>query len=90
MNFIKYSILRLALSVAAFFASYYVGVGFVLAIIFGALIGFAISYLAFPRLHTAAAADFNRLIRRKPKKAEADKDQAYEDQLDETQRAQEA
>ena len=43
MNFLKYSLLRLLFSAAAFFASYYFGVGFILAIIFGALIiGFLI------------------------------------------------
>ncbi|WP_237189757.1 DUF4229 domain-containing protein [Rothia nasimurium] len=87
MNFLKYSLLRLALSAAAFFASYYVGAGLILSIICGALIGFAICYLAFPRLHDAAAADFNRLIRRKkPKATPADEDSAYEDALDEASR----
>lgn len=89
MNFLKYSLLRLLFSAAAFFASYYFGVGFILAIIFGALIGFAICYLAFPRLHDAAAADFNRMIRRKnkPKKTSVeDENQAIEDELDEAAR----
>ncbi|ORC24307.1 MULTISPECIES: DUF4229 domain-containing protein [Rothia] len=87
MNFLKYSLLRLLFSAAAFFASYYVGVGFILAIIFGAIIGFAVCYLAFPRLHDAAAADFNRIIRRKNKPRAAAEDEAVEDALDEQNRA---
>ncbi|MGV3102703.1 DUF4229 domain-containing protein [Rothia sp. 32237D007AR] len=88
MNFLKYSLLRLLISAAAFFASYYFGVGFILAIIFGAIIGFAICYLAFPRLHDAAATDFNRMIYRKKKPTtslEAE-NQALEDELDEAAR----
>ncbi|MDY3048943.1 MAG: hypothetical protein SOR40_04120 [Rothia sp. (in: high G+C Gram-positive bacteria)] len=86
MNFFKYSSLRLAFSAAAFFASYYLGVGLILAIIFGALIGFAVCYLAFPRLHDAAAADFNRLLKPKKKQSLEEENQALEDQLDEENR----
>ncbi|WP_421083315.1 hypothetical protein [Rothia nasimurium] len=89
MNFLKYSLLRLLFSAAAFFASYYFGAGLILSIICGAVIGFAVCYLAFPRLHDAAAADFNRIIRRKqPKATAADADAAYEDTLDESARRQ--
>lgn len=88
VNFLKYSLLRLLISALAFFLAYYFGAGFILSVICGALIGFAISYLAFPHLHTAAAADFNRLVRRKsgtktPKTAE---DEAIEDAYDESAR----
>lgn len=87
MNFLKYSLLRLLLSAAAFFASYYFGVGFILSIIFGAIIGFAVCYLAFPRLHNAAASDFNRIIRRPNKPRATDKDEDLEDRLDEQHRS---
>lgn len=75
--------------VLAFLGSYYIGVGLYLSAICGVIIGFAICYLAFPRLHDAAAHDFNRLFRRKPRgeKAVAEEDQAIEDEIDEATRS---
>lgn len=89
MNFLKYSLLRLSLVALAFFASYYIGVGLYLSAICGVIIGFAVCYLAFPRLHNAAAGDFNRLLKRKPpqKAAVAEEDQSIEDEIDEAARS---
>ncbi|MFW0112364.1 hypothetical protein ACN082_02145 [Rothia sp. CCM 9417] len=89
MNFFKYSLLRLSLAALAFFAAYYIGAGLYLSAICGVIIGFAICYLAFPRLHVAAAGDFNRLLKRKPREKTtiAEEDQAVEDQIDEANRS---
>ncbi|MDO4898196.1 MAG: DUF4229 domain-containing protein [Rothia sp. (in: high G+C Gram-positive bacteria)] len=89
MNFLKYSLLRLAIAVIAFYAAYYFGAGLMISIICGALIGFAISYLAFPKLHLAAAADFNGWFKRRPAKSRIEEEnQAFEDRLDEEARQQ--
>lgn len=89
MNFLKYSLLRLMLAAAAFYAAYYFGAGLYFAIIGGAIIGFAISYLAFPKLHLAAAADFNGWFKSRPAKSKVEEeDQAFEDALDEDARKQ--
>lgn len=85
----KYSLLRLSLAALAFFAAYYIGVGIYLSAICGVIIGFAVCYLAFPRLHSAAAGDFNRLLKRKPREkvSVAEEDQAIEDEIDEAARS---
>lgn len=82
MNLLKYSLLRLVLIALAFFVCYYFGVGLILSIIFAAIIGFAVAYLAFPKLNDAAAADFNAMLKRrssKKKKTVEDENQAFED-----------
>lgn len=82
MNLLKYSLLRLTLMVAAFYACLFVNVNIIFSIIFAAIIGFAIAYLAFPRLHTAASADLRNLFRRKPgtkKKSLEEENQEIED-----------
>lgn len=87
MNFFKYSLLRLLLSALAFYAAYYFGAGIYLAIICGFIIGFALCYLLFPKLHVAAAADFNGWFKRRPRDSKlAAEDQDYEDKLDEATR----
>ena len=67
MNFLKYSLLRFALLVLAFLLSMWLGVGLVLSGIAAVAISFAVSYLFFPRLHTAAGEDFHRWSARTPK-----------------------
>lgn len=89
MNFLKYTLIRLALATAAFFVAYYFGAGLYLSILGGAIIGFAVSYLAFPKLHLAAAKDFNGWFKRRPAKNKVEEEnQAFEDELDEGTRKQ--
>lgn len=87
MNFFKYTLLRLLVAAIAFFAAYYFGAGLYLSIICGFIIGFAVCFLAFPKLHLAAAADFNGWFKRRPRDSKlAAEDQNYEDALDEATR----
>ena len=60
MNFLKYSLLRFALLVLAFLLSMWLGVGLVLSGVAAVVISFAVSYLFFPRLHSAAGEEFHR------------------------------
>lgn len=66
----------------AFVVCYYLGVSVILSVLFAAIIAFAIGYLAFPRMNDAAAADFNRLLKRRSaraKKSVEEENQAFED-----------
>ncbi|MDO4916417.1 MAG: DUF4229 domain-containing protein [Rothia sp. (in: high G+C Gram-positive bacteria)] len=91
MNFLKYSILRLLLLVIAFYVCYWLNVGLILSGIFAVLIAFAISYLAFPRLHVAAGEDLQRWFGKRKKnrnKVAASEDTAVEDDFADQQRHQ--
>ena len=81
MNFLKYSLLRFALLVPVFLLCLWLGVGLVLSVIAAVVVSFAVSYLFFPRLHTAAGEEFHRWIARapKPRNRVALEDQAVED-----------
>lgn len=94
MNFLKYSLLRIGLMVSVFFLCLWLKVGLVLAGIFAVLIAFAVSYLAFPRLHVAAGQDmqrfFSRRSRNKPiTKTALEEDADIEDEYAENKRRQE-
>jgi len=54
--FLKYSLIRLALFVPLLVLFYFLGVGWILAVIFAGLIAFAISYLFFQKQRDAATA----------------------------------
>ncbi|MEJ1112765.1 DUF4229 domain-containing protein [Paenarthrobacter sp. CCNWLY172] len=54
--FLKYSLIRLALFVPLFVLFAFLGVGWILAVIFAGLIAFAISYLFFQKQRDAATA----------------------------------
>ncbi|MCP1415270.1 hypothetical protein J3D46_004536 [Paenarthrobacter sp. A20] len=56
MAFLKYSLIRLALFVPLFVLFAFLGVGWILAVIFAGLIAFAISYLFFQKQRDAATA----------------------------------
>jgi hypothetical protein len=81
VNFLKYSLLRFALLVLAFLLSMWLGVGLVLSGVAAVAISFAVSYLFFPRLHTAAGEEFHRWFSRvpKPRNRVALEDQEVED-----------
>lgn len=67
VNFLKYSLLRLAVLVLAFLLSMWLGVGLVLSGIAAVAISFAVSYLFFPRLHAAAGEELHRWAARAPR-----------------------
>jgi hypothetical protein len=81
VDFLKYSLLRLLLLVLAFALCTALDVGLVLSGVAAVAVSFAVSYLFFPRLHTAAGAEFHRWISRAPRPAHrvALEDQAIED-----------
>jgi hypothetical protein len=81
VNFLKYSLLRLVVLVLAFLLCLWLGVGIVLSGIAAVAISFAVSYLFFPRLHTAAGEEFHRWTARapRPQNRVALEDQAVED-----------
>lgn len=81
MNFLKYSLLRFALLVLAFLLSMWLGVGLVLSGVAAVVISFAVSYLFFPRLHSAAGEEFHRWFAQapKPRNRVALEDQEVED-----------
>ncbi|MGO4145501.1 DUF4229 domain-containing protein [Paenarthrobacter sp. YAF11_1] len=54
--FLKYSLIRVALFVPLFVLFAFLGVGWILAVIFAGLIAFAISYLFFQKQRDAATA----------------------------------
>ncbi len=54
--FLKYSLIRLALFVPLFVLFAFLGVGWILAVVFAGLIAFAISYLFFQKQRDAATA----------------------------------
>ncbi len=71
VNFLKYSLIRLGLIVVVFLLCTLIGIGPFLAGIFAVLIGLAVGYLAFPRLHTAAGQEFAAFFRRRRTRSEA-------------------
>lgn len=81
MNFLKYTLLRFAVLVLAFLVCMAVGVGLVLSGMAAVAISFAVSYLFFPRLHTAAGEDLHRWVARspRPRNRRAMEDQEIED-----------
>lgn len=81
MNFLKYSLLRLAILVVVFVVCLYVGAGLILSGIAAVVAAFAVCYLFFPKLHLAASQDFHRWIDRspRPKNRVALEDEAIED-----------
>ncbi|MCP3425039.1 DUF4229 domain-containing protein [Rothia sp. AR01] len=64
MSFLYYTLVRFGIMAVVFCACAWFGTGLVLAGVFAVIIGFAVSYLAFPRLHAAAGRDFARLWHR--------------------------
>lgn len=87
MKFLYYTLIRLGLLLVVFYLCWRLGTGLVLAGVFGVLISFAVAYLAFPRLHTAAGEDMARLVRRRPRRENtvAREDAAAEDDYVEDQ-----
>lgn len=81
MSFLKYTLLRFALLVLAFLLCMWLGAGLILSGVAAVVVSFAVSYLFFPRLHTAAGEEFHRWIARapKPRNRVALEDQAVED-----------
>lgn len=90
VNFLKYSLVRVGLMVLAFMLCRLVDVNVILSALFAVLIAFAISYLAFPRLHDAASDDIHRIFRRrnsaKPSESQRVQDTAEEDAYADKQR----
>ena len=66
MNFLKYSLFRFTVLVLAFLLSMWLGVGLVLSGLAAVAISFAVSYLFFPRLHTAAGEELRGWFVRSP------------------------
>ncbi len=89
VKFLYYSLVRLAIMVIVFVVCALLHTGLVLAAVFAILIGFAVGYLAFPKLHAAATRDLMRawssLRGRKKTTAQdetaADEDEYVEEQL---------
>jgi hypothetical protein len=81
VNFLKYSLLRLAVLVLVFLVCTALDVGLILSGIAAVAVSFAVSYLFFPRLHAAAGEEFRRWTARAPKPSNrvALEDQAVED-----------
>ena len=81
MNFLKYSLLRLAILLAVFVLCMAVGGGLVLSGVAAVVAAFAICYIFFPTLHLAASQDFHRWIDRspRPQNRRALEDQEIED-----------
>lgn len=67
MNFLKYSLLRLAILITVFVVCMAVGGGLILSGVAAVVAAFAICYIFFPKLHLAASQDFHRWIDRSPK-----------------------
>ncbi|MDO4253887.1 MAG: DUF4229 domain-containing protein [Kocuria sp.] len=67
MNFLKYSALRLGLLIVVFVLGLWLRLGIVFAGATSIVIAFAICYIFFPRLHTAAGQDLRRWVSRSPK-----------------------
>ncbi|WP_030015185.1 MULTISPECIES: DUF4229 domain-containing protein [Micrococcales] len=83
MKFLYYSLIRLALMVIVFVVCALLHTGLVLAAVFAILIGFAVGYLAFPKLHADASRDFMRFwgkLRGKKKSTVVDETAEDEDQ----------
>jgi hypothetical protein len=67
VNFLKYSLLRFGLLVLVFLLSTWLGAGLILSGIAAVAASFAVSYLFFPRLHTAAGEELRRWVARSPR-----------------------
>lgn len=83
MKFLYYSLIRLAIMVVVFVVCALLHTGLVLAAVFAVLIGFAVGYLAFPKLHAQASRDFLRFwgkLRGKKKTTAVDETVEDEDQ----------
>ncbi len=82
--FLKYSLIRLALFVPLFVLFAFLGVGWILAVVFAGLIAFAISYLFFQKQRDAATASIRERFsgRAKPIRTAGEvEDAAAEDSL---------
>ena len=81
MSFLKYTLLRFVLLVLTFLVCLWLGVGLVLSGVAAVAVSFAVSYLFFPGLHTAAGEEFHRWTSRspRPRNRVALEDQAVED-----------
>jgi hypothetical protein len=66
VSFLKYSLFRFAVLVLVFLLSMWLGVGLVLSGLAAVAISFAVSYLFFPRLRTAAGAELRGWLARSP------------------------
>ncbi|WP_129657441.1 DUF4229 domain-containing protein [Rothia uropygialis] len=84
MNFLYYTLLRFGMMTVVFVVCLFLKTGVVLAGVFAILIAFAVSYLAFPKLHNAASRDFGRFWKKirgkRTKKTVGDEDVEVEDQ----------
>jgi hypothetical protein len=67
VNFLMYSLLRFGLLVLVFLLSMWLGAGLILSGIAAVAVSFAVSYLFFPRLHTAAGEELRRWVARSPR-----------------------
>ena len=84
MKFLLYTLVRFGIMAVVFVVCVYLQTGLVLAGLFAVLIAFAVSYLAFPKLHAGASRDFGRFWekirgRRKPKRTLEDANVEIED-----------
>ena len=66
MSFLKYTLLRFALLVLAFLLCMWLGAGLILSGVAAVVVSFAVSYLFFPRLRTAAGAELRGWLARSP------------------------
>ncbi|WP_129359113.1 MULTISPECIES: DUF4229 domain-containing protein [Micrococcaceae] len=93
MNFLYYTLLRFGMMAVVFVVCLFLKTGLVLAGVFAILIAFAVSYLAFPKLHNAASRDFGRFWQKirgkRVKKTVGDEDVEVEDQYVDEQLRQE-
>lgn len=93
MNFLKYSLLRFGLMIVVFLLCMWLNVGLILSGVFAILIAFAVSYLAFPKLHVAAGQDMQRWFSKRRKDAPLKKavaeDTEIEDEYAEQKRREE-
>ena len=93
MNFLKYSLLRFGLMIVVFLLCMWLNVGLILSGVFAILIAFAVSYLAFPKLHVAAGQDMQRWFSKHrkdtPQKKAVAEDTEIEDEYAEQKRREE-
>ena len=72
MRFLLYTLVRIGLMAVVFLLCLLLKIGLVVSGIFAVLIGFAIAYLAFPKLHAEASREVAGLLcRRAPRKRRA-------------------
>jgi short subunit fatty acids transporter len=83
VNFLYYTLVRFGIMAVVFCACVWFGTGLILGGLFAVIIGFAVSYLAFPRLHAAAGRDFarlwHRIVPRRRRRTAAEADAEVED-----------